>query len=57
MRKWRVIYTKSKKEKIALQNLNAQGYDAHLPLIKIKKIIRNKKTIVEEPLFPCYLFN
>ena len=57
MRKWRVIYAKSRKEKIALQNLKEQGYDAHLPLIKIEKIIRNKKTIVEEPLFPCYLFN
>ena len=56
MKKWYVIYTKSRKEKIALQNLNAQGYDAHLPLIKLEKIIRHKKTIVEEPLFPRYLF-
>ena len=56
MQKWYVIYTKSRKEKIALQNLNAQGYDAHLPLIKLEKIIRHKKAIVEEPLFPRYLF-
>ena len=56
MKKWYVIYTKSRKEKIALQNLNAQGYDAHLPLIKLEKIIRNKKAIAEEPLFPRYLF-
>ena len=56
MKKWYVIYTKSRKEKVALQNLNAQGYDAHLPLIKLEKIIRHKKAIVEEPLFPRYLF-
>ena len=56
MKKWYVIYTKSRKEKVALQNLNAQGYDAHLPLIKLEKIIRNKKAIAEEPLFPRYLF-
>ena len=56
MKKWYVIYTKSRKEKVALQNLNAQGYDAHLPLIKLEKIIRHKKPIAEEPLFPRYLF-
>ena len=56
MQKWYVIYTKSRKEKVALQNLNAQGYDAHLPLIKLEKIIRHKKAVIEEPLFPRYLF-
>jgi transcriptional antiterminator RfaH len=56
MKKWYVIYTKSRKEKIALQNLRAQGYDAHLPLVKLEKIIRHKKVIIEEPLFARYLF-
>jgi hypothetical protein len=45
MKKWYVIYTKSRKEKIALQNLNAQGYDAQLPLSKLEKIIRHKKLL------------
>lgn len=56
MGKWYLIYTKPRKEKTALQNLIAQGYEVLLPTFKLQKIIRNKKTIVEEPLFPRYLF-
>ena len=56
MKKWYVVYTKYRKEHIALQNLIAQGYEAELPLCKVEKIIKNKKIIIEEPLFPRYLF-
>lgn len=56
MKKWYLIYTKPKKEQIALNNLNVQGYEVHLPIIKLEKIIKSKKAIVEEPLFPRYIF-
>ena len=56
MKKWYLIYTKPRKEQVALQHLIAQGYEARLPMIKLQKIIRHKKAIVEEPLFPRYLF-
>ncbi len=56
MKKWYLIYTKPSKEQVALQHLIVQGYEARLPMIKLQKIIRHKKAIVEEPLFPRYLF-
>ena len=56
MKQWYLIYTKPRKEQIALQNLIAQGYEAQLPMFKLEKIVRNKKSLEEEPLFPRYLF-
>ena len=50
MKKWYVIYTKSRKEKVVLQNLKAQGYVAHLPLIKVDKIIRKSTYYVIKAL-------
>jgi transcriptional antiterminator RfaH len=48
MRKWYLIKTKPRNEKIALANLENQNYDAYCPLAKI-----NNKIVV---LFPGYLF-
>ena len=56
MKQWYLIYTKPKKEQVALQNLVAQGYEAQLPMFKSEKIIRHKKSVEEEPLFPRYCF-
>ena len=56
MKKWYLIYTKPRKEQIALQNLIAQGYEAQLPMFKLEKIVRNKKSLEEEPLFPNKFF-
>lgn len=56
MKQWYLIYTKPRKEQIALQNLIAQGYEAQLPMFKLEKIVSNKKSLEEEPLFPRYLF-
>jgi len=56
MKKWYVIYTKPGQEKIALTNLERQGYVCYLPLIKTKK--RRQSVIIRqvEPMFPRYLF-
>ena len=56
MNSWHLIYTKAKKEKVALDNLTCQNFQCYLPLINKEKILRGKKILTEEPAFPRYLF-
>ena len=53
---WYLIHTKPKQESCALLNLQQQGYECYLPLLSSEKIRRGALTLVEEPLFPRYLF-
>ncbi len=53
---WYLIYTKPKQEKIALQNLEQQGYECYLPIMPTEKLHHRKVTVSNEPLFPRYLF-
>ncbi len=53
---WYVIHTKPRQEQRALLNLERQGYECFLPLISVEKLHRGSLTVIEEPLFPRYLF-
>jgi transcriptional antiterminator RfaH len=53
---WYVIHTKPRQEQRALSNLKQQGYECYLPLIAIEKLTRERVFVIEEPLFPRYLF-
>jgi len=53
---WFVAYCKCKEESRAQQNLQNQGIHSFFPKIRKQKIVRGKKTVVEEALFPSYLF-
>ena len=53
---WNVIYTKSRKEKLALENLERQGFSCYLPLLKREAVVRGKTVVKEEALFARYLF-
>ncbi len=53
---WYVIHTKPRQEQRALSNLQQQGYQCYLPMIAIEKLSRERVNVVEEPLFPRYLF-
>jgi transcriptional antiterminator RfaH len=53
---WYVIHTKPRQEQRALSNLQQQGYECYLPLIPIEKLIQKRVSVIEEPLFPRYLF-
>ena len=53
---WYLIHTKPKQEWIALQNLTQQGYECYLPQRPVEKIRRQKRLVVNEALFPRYLF-
>jgi transcriptional antiterminator RfaH len=53
---WYLIHTKPRQEKCALQNLEQQGYQCYMPLLPKEKIRQGALAIIDEPLFPRYLF-
>ena len=53
---WYVVHTKIRQEALAMTNLNRQGFECYMPMLKIEKMRRHKATLVEEPMFPRYLF-
>lgn len=56
MKKWYLLYTKPRQEKLALQHLQNQAYEAYLPLVQIERIRQGTRSWSEEALFPRYLF-
>ena len=56
MNHWHLILTKPQQEKVALDNLSRQKYQCYLPFIHTEKIVRGKKILCKEPMFPRYLF-
>ena len=53
---WYLIHTKIRQEVVALSNLERQGYRCFLPLFNAEKLRRGKLQVVQEALFPRYLF-
>ena len=53
---WYLIYTKPRQEKVALQNLEQQGYQCYLPLLPKEKLRHGAVALTDEALFPRYLF-
>lgn len=53
---WYLVHAKPKQEKCALQNLERQGYVCYLPLLQTEKLRQGALTVIDEPLFPRYLF-
>lgn len=53
---WYLIHAKPRQEQRALLNLERQGYSCYLPLLSRERIIQREKKVVQEPLFPRYLF-
>ena len=56
MRNWYLIHTKIRQERVALENLERQGFACFLPLIHVEKLRRGALQVVQESLFPRYLF-
>ena len=54
--RWYLIHTKPREEKRARENLERQGYTVYLPLFSAEKLRRGRLHLVQEPLFPRYLF-
>lgn len=54
--RWYPVYTRSRAEKKANEELNRKGIQTYLPLKKVVKHWSDRKKIVEEPLIKSYLF-
>lgn len=55
-RDWYLVQCKVGETLRALENLENQHYQCFMPLMRVEKIRNRKRIIVEEPLFPGYLF-
>jgi transcriptional antiterminator RfaH len=53
---WYLVYSKPRQEQCSLEHLERQGFECFLPLIAIEKLRRKVIVVVQEPLFPRYLF-
>ncbi|MCE0492987.1 transcription/translation regulatory transformer protein RfaH [Vibrio salinus] len=56
MKKWYLLYCKRGDQARAKQHLSRQNVECFYPEIKVEKILRGKKQVVQEPLFPSYVF-
>lgn len=56
MKEWYLLYCKRGEQQRAKQHLENQQVECFYPEVEIGKIIRGKRTLVKEPLFPCYIF-
>ena len=54
--KWYLLHCKVRQETRAKMHIENQGYSTCLPTLKLKKTLRGKRQVVEEALFPGYLF-
>ena len=54
--RWYPVYTRSRAEKRANEELNRKGIQTYFPLKKVVKQWSDRKKIVEEPLIKSYLF-
>ncbi len=54
--KWYAIYVKSRHEAVAYGQLQQRGVESYLPLIRKSRQWKDRKKVVEFPLFPGYLF-
>lgn len=53
---WYAIYVKSRHEVVAYGQLQQRGVESYLPLIKKSRQWKDRRKMVEFPLFPGYLF-
>lgn len=53
---WFVGFTKPRQERRTEENLRRQGFDCHLPLIRVQRRGRHELVWLEEAMFPRYVF-
>ncbi len=56
MMRWYAVHTHPKGERMAIDNLARQGFEAYLPVYSKKRRHARKTDYVSSPLFPRYLF-
>jgi transcription elongation factor/antiterminator RfaH len=55
-RRWYVLHTKSRHEKVVNDLLLKKSVEAYLPLITVRSKRRDRKVMIRIPLFPGYVF-
>ena len=53
---WHLVHTKVRQERCAQENLERQGLSCYLPEVRTERLRRGVLTVVQEPLFPRYIF-
>jgi transcriptional antiterminator RfaH len=53
---WYLVHTKPRQERIALLNLQRQGFTCYMPTLPQEKLRQGALSVSEDPLFPRYLF-
>lgn len=53
---WYVLHTKSRFENVVFDGLLRKSVDAFLPKIKVRSRRRDRRIMIEVPLFPGYVF-
>jgi len=56
MKRWYLVYCKRGEQARAKAHLENQGVECFYPEIEVEKMLRGKKQVVKEPLFPSYVF-
>lgn len=56
MKRWYLLYCKRGEQTRAKMHIENQGLACYYPEISVEKIVRGKRQIVKEPLFPSYVF-
>lgn len=55
-KEWYAVYTKSRHEKVAQVNLQSRGIITFLPLREVISRWKDRKKVINVPLFPSYIF-
>lgn len=55
-RSWYLVCCKPRQERLAQENLERQGFETYLPLMRQTRRRAHRRVTVIEPLFPRYLF-
>lgn len=53
---WYACYTRARHEKAVERHLAGRGYETYLPLVERERQWKDRKKLVEFPLFPSYVF-
>ena len=53
---WYLVHSKPRQERLAVENLERQGYQCYLPTLPTEKIRRGALAVADEALFSRYLF-
>lgn len=53
---WYLVYSKPRQEEVARTNLERQGYQSYLPMVRVPRRRLGRRVVRIEPMFPRYLF-